>query len=366
MSNGSPVKFTPLGIIVSLLLIVGLIGLGVYLVAPQMFKKSGATTETSSNERTPRTETGGDLTERDESGKTSVPQTNVLSRIRDAGVFRVGMEPEAPPMNSLDANGQRVGFDFEVALELAKKLGARRVEVVEADYDELPDKLRSGEVDAIMGGYVADPEVVKVDWSSGYLDFGLCLIVKQGSAVRETKHLAGKSIGIYADPAAKEWVKENVKDAGGIKEFQYTGWFAELDKGNVDAIIYDYPFAVEEIKKFPRLKIVKLNLNSSEYSVGIPARNDDYLDAMNASLKDLKESPSFETLVKKYFRSQAVQLADLPKGSKVYIVKQGDTLSKIAQREFGNPSEWPKIYELNKSRLANPHLIEIGFALLMP
>jgi nucleoid-associated protein YgaU len=47
-------------------------------------------------------------------------------------------------------------------------------------------------------------------------------------------------------------------------------------------------------------------------------------------------------------------------------VKQGDTLSTIAEARLGSASAWPQLWELNKSRLANPHLIEVGFNLQMP
>ncbi|MGH7805714.1 MAG: transporter substrate-binding and LysM peptidoglycan-binding domain-containing protein, partial [Candidatus Binatia bacterium] len=277
-----------------------------------------------------------------------------------------GMEEEAPPMNFVDANGRRQGFDFQIAFELAQRLGAKRVEIVEADYDALPGLLGKGDADAIMGGYVADPSIDGVAWSDGYLDFGLCLIVKQGSAIKEPKHLAGKKVGIYADPAAKEWLETNVPSVGKILEFQYTGWFKELDQGNVDAIVYDYPFAVEEVKPFPRLKIVKLNLNESEYSVGLPARNDDFLDAVNDALAEIRESEDFGGWVKQFLASEAVEAAPLAKGTKVYVVKAGDTLSAIARAQLGRMEDWPKIWELNKSRVGNPHLIEVGFPLAMP
>jgi ABC-type amino acid transport substrate-binding protein len=290
----------------------------------------------------------------------------VLASIRKSGVLRVGMEPEAPPMNFIDEREQRQGLDVQVASAVARRLGASRVEVVEADYDELPGLVASGAADIIMGGYVPDPSVEGIDWSDGYLDFGLALIVKQGSAIKEPKHLAGKKVGIYADPAAREWVQANVPTVGKIEEFQGTGWFRELDQGNVDAIVYDYPFAVEELKPFRRLKIVKLNLNESQYAVGIPTRNDELLDAVNGAITEIRDSEEFGGWVKQYLASKAVEAAPLARDAKVYVVKPGDTLSGIARSQLGSAEDWPRIWELNKSRLGNPHLIEVGFELAMP
>jgi nucleoid-associated protein YgaU len=37
--------------------------------------------------------------------------------------------------------------------------------------------------------------------------------------------------------------------------------------------------------------------------------------------------------------------------SKAYVVVSGDSLSKIAQREYGNANQWPRIYEANRDLL---------------
>ena len=72
----------------------------------------------------------------------------VLASIRQTGVVRVGMEPEAPPLHFINDRKQEDGFDFRLAGIIAEGLGAKRIQVVEADYEDLPDRLRSGEVDS--------------------------------------------------------------------------------------------------------------------------------------------------------------------------------------------------------------------------
>ena len=106
----------------------------------------------------------------------------VLASVRQTGVLRVGMEPDAPPLHFINARKQEDGFDFRLAGIIAEGLGAKRVQVVEADYEDLPDRLRAGDIDIIMAGYVPDPSIDGVVWSNGYLDFGLCLIVQEGMA----------------------------------------------------------------------------------------------------------------------------------------------------------------------------------------
>ena len=50
-----------------------------------------------------------------------------------------------------------------------------------------------------------------------------------------------------------------------------------------------------------------------------------------------------------------------------YTVQEGDWLSKIALRAYGDIYAWEKIYEANKDLIGpSPHLIEIGQVLTIP
>ena len=51
---------------------------------------------------------------------------------------------------------------------------------------------------------------------------------------------------------------------------------------------------------------------------------------------------------------------------RTYTVVAGDTLSKIAKREYGDASAWHRIYEANKDTIKNPDLIYPGQTFKIP
>lgn len=51
---------------------------------------------------------------------------------------------------------------------------------------------------------------------------------------------------------------------------------------------------------------------------------------------------------------------------RTYVVVSGDSLSKIAKREYGDAQKWPKIYEANRSLIKDPDLIYPGQELRIP
>jgi nucleoid-associated protein YgaU len=49
-----------------------------------------------------------------------------------------------------------------------------------------------------------------------------------------------------------------------------------------------------------------------------------------------------------------------------YTVVAGDSLSKIAKREYGDAQKWQQIYEANRDKIKDPDLIYPGQVLNIP
>ncbi|MGB8634988.1 MAG: peptidoglycan-binding protein LysM [Rhodanobacteraceae bacterium] len=54
------------------------------------------------------------------------------------------------------------------------------------------------------------------------------------------------------------------------------------------------------------------------------------------------------------------------KQSRMYTVKSGDTLSKIAKEMYGNAGDYPRIFEANRPMLSDPDKIYPGQVLRIP
>jgi len=53
-------------------------------------------------------------------------------------------------------------------------------------------------------------------------------------------------------------------------------------------------------------------------------------------------------------------------GGRTYTVQKGDSLSKIAKREYGDAQQWRRIFEANRNLIENPDLIYPGQVLHLP
>ena len=85
--------------------------------------------------------------------------------------------------------------------------------------------------------------------------------------------------------------------------------------------------------------------------------------------KNYKARPDFSN-VRSGSSSAPTHPSNMPasdKGtSKIYVVEKGDSLSKIAQRFYGDAQAWNRIFEANRDQIQDPDLIHPGQELRIP
>jgi nucleoid-associated protein YgaU len=52
--------------------------------------------------------------------------------------------------------------------------------------------------------------------------------------------------------------------------------------------------------------------------------------------------------------------------ARTYTVVAGDSLSRIAKREYGDAQKWQTIYQANRDKISDPDLIHPGQVLTIP
>lgn len=356
------------------LLVAGIVALVVmvFLLTGKLMQKQGPTTTAPPSASSPPSASGGPA----------------LDRIRARGVLLVGMDTGtvegqgSPPMYFTNADGAPDGFDVAIAKRVAGALGVGDVRFVHAGYSDLPGQLVSqpDAFDLFIAGYIPTT-IPGVSWSDPYLEFGLCLSVATDSQVRTINDLFGKPVGIFEDEAAAVEVQKLVKGYTELKQYN-DGYWDKLLAGEIAGFIYDYPFAVAEIKQFyeekpqylGKIKISQYNLTDSTYAVGVRSSEPELLAAVNQAIASLRSSPAYETMVKTYLAAPgsspeelaAEAMAAREAGGRTYEVVSGDTFGSIAQKELGSADRWRDIWALNKNRIPNPNLLEVGQVLKLP
>ncbi|PWT82067.1 MAG: hypothetical protein C5B57_09325 [Blastocatellia bacterium] len=143
--------------------------------------------------------------------------TSVLDRVRDRGVVRVGYFEDGLPYAFVNRRGELVGFDIDMALQLARDLGAR-AEFVPVRRTVLAEGLESDICDLVMSGVaVTADRSLRAQFSASYLDETVAFIVPDNLAatfsdwsnVRAMKHLR---LAVPRDPYFLKKIREELAD----------------------------------------------------------------------------------------------------------------------------------------------------------
>jgi ABC-type amino acid transport substrate-binding protein len=306
-----------------------------------------------------------DVINQEKENNTTIKQSfRTFDKIKNSGKLIVGLSPD-PPLFFFDKENNPKGFDYELANMIANELELE-LEIKTITFSDLPTKLKEGEVDLIMSGFIPDISFGDLYWSNEYLNADFCLIVNEGSPIKRIEDLEGLTIGTWNEPHSQKWIKENIPNAK-IKTYEKTGWYKDLYEGNIDVIINEYPYAIEELKFYPRMKIVDYHVIEVGFGIGMNKEHD-LLVQLNDILIEIMKSKSYEKLHKKYLYLENKKPL-INKNSiciETYQIKSNENLSEIAKSELGDETRWNEIYKLNKNFLVNPFLTEKGMILCLP
>lgn len=160
-----------------------------------------------------------------------------LERIKEAGVVRIGVMGEQAPWGSIDASGQNIGYDVDVAKLIGEELGVRVEFVANAVAARIPN-LMTGKVDlqmAVMGMYPDRAKVVQ--FSKPYAGLKIALIASADHKIETIEDARNLRIGVPRGAAQDTAITGLLGDIPNIRRFDDdSSTIQALVSGQVDAI----------------------------------------------------------------------------------------------------------------------------------
>lgn len=160
-----------------------------------------------------------------------------LERIKDAGVVRIGVMGEQAPWGSIDASGQNIGYDVDVAKLIGEELGVKVEFMANAVAARIPNLL-TGKVDlqmAVMGMYPDRAKVVQ--FSKPYAGLKIVLISSADHKIEKIEDAKDLRIGVPRGAAQDTAITGLLGDIPNIRRFDDdSSTIQALVSGQVDAI----------------------------------------------------------------------------------------------------------------------------------
>lgn len=166
-----------------------------------------------------------------------------LQKILDKGYMILGLDENFPPMGFRNDQAEIVGFDIDLAKEVATRLGIE-LKIQPIDWNAKEMELNNGNIDMIWNGMSITPERAEtMNLSKPYIANRQIIIVNSASGINGKADLAGKKIAAQAGSSAITAMEADAAtfaSFGELVEFDNNNAaFLDLKAGRVDAFVVD-------------------------------------------------------------------------------------------------------------------------------
>lgn len=225
--------------------------------------------------------------------------TETMKLVHD-GKLTFAMSGLLKPLNYKE-NEKLVGFDVEIGIEIAKRIGLEPNPVTNP-WETIIQGLRGEKYDAIIGSMTATEERAKqVDFSDPYYISGATAFISTNNEdIKTLDDLKGKTIGVTT---ASTYVEDAKKYTDKIKEFP-SEIFAlqDLPPGRLDAVITDKIVGISAMKESGlEIQTVGEEIKREEIAVAINKGNTALLEAINKAIAEMVEDGTYKEISTKWF-----------------------------------------------------------------
>lgn len=243
------------------------------------------------------------------SGLALAQEDASLDNIVEKGTFILGLDDSFPPMGFRDDNNNIVGFDVDLATEVAKRLGME-VELRPIDWNSNVMELNSGNVDCLWNGLsITETRKEQIDFSRPYLANRQVLIVLADSDIVDIPSLAGKVVGLQDGSSAVEALNKH-EIASQVTQQKYDNnvtALTDLSIGRVDAVLLDEVVArYYETKDAGTYKVLDDSFAEEEYGIGFKKGNDELREKVQNAFDEMIADGTAAEISEKWFGKDIV------------------------------------------------------------
>lgn len=239
-------------------------------------------------------------------GEAASAQESAVAAAKKRGRLVVGVKFDYPPYGFVNEKKEVVGFEPDMARELAHYLLGDRnaIEFVEVTSANRIPFLVTGKADIILATMTITAERARtIAFSEPYYNGGITILVPDGTSdIREMADLKDKRV-IVTQGSTSDVVVSKLSPGPRqiIKLVHITECFSALQGGRGDAFVQDITILKPFADRTPGFKIVGGLYNEEVWGIGARKEDGETVAWVNQSLKRLRESGTYDALLKKWF-----------------------------------------------------------------
>jgi len=220
-----------------------------------------------------------------------------------AHVLRVGTDATYPPFEMVDTEtGQPEGFDIDIMKAICR-INGWNPEFIVIPFDGIISGLKGNKYDCIISAMTITPErQAIVDFSESYYLAGQIIAVPpDNSTITTVDDLSGKKVGVQLGTTGEKMAKS----LSGVSVFSFDNIgaaFIDMENGQLDAILNDWPTTNEYIRLKGTAKTVGEILSREYYGIAVLKGNSELIEKINSALVVVRGSGEYDRIAEKWFK----------------------------------------------------------------
>ncbi|RQD68855.1 MAG: amino acid ABC transporter [Tindallia sp. MSAO_Bac2] len=235
-----------------------------------------------------------------------------IQEIQDEGKIVLGTAADYPPYEfiaEIDGELQVVGFDIDIAREIANDLGVE-LEIRDMDFDGLLAALVAGNIDFIVAGMVPTEERREsVDFSMPYYAAEQRFLVRAEDVdeLNTIDSLEGKRIGAQMSTVQETIAEEMIENPAERRYLsRINDLVMDLKSGRIDGIVLVGPVASAYASADPDLEMSDISFGQEDgVAIAVAKGNEDLVAAIDDTLQRLIDNDMIDEFI-----AEATALAD--------------------------------------------------------
>ncbi len=229
-----------------------------------------------------------------------------LQYILDKGELILGLDTSFPPMGYKNPDQEIVGFDIDVATEVAKRMGVELV-LTPISWKAKEQELATKNIDCIWNGFTKSPDRAEaMSLSLTYLMNTQVAVVLADSGIATLDDLAGKTVVIQNASTAADAMEQNKEFTDSLKQLvkvdNNVQALMDLKTAGSDSVVMDEVVARFYTETEPGVfTILDTALSEEEYVIGFRKDEIALTEEVNKHLREMKEDGALATISEKWF-----------------------------------------------------------------
>lgn len=230
-----------------------------------------------------------------------------IEEIKARGYVRIGVSLGGEPVGFRNGKNEPVGYDVDVATQLAAKLGVP-ARFSDVSSDARISMLMSKQLDVVVANVSITPQRARVvDFSKPYNVAGLRVIVQKSAGIKTLADLNGKRVVVGRGTTADAFLKQSAPQA----VFVYTDNFAPdgvlmLKQKRADAGIEDSSLLDYLASKNEQLQVLPGMYGNTPIGIAIAKGDPELLKFVNGFVTDYVRNGAYAENYRKWWGDKIV------------------------------------------------------------